>query len=81
MAAKNNTYDRPPIPKQELDNILYYLVMQRIRYPGDSSTVPAKKHPHFLFQYYKSFHLISRLRGHALSLLMTQYAKKPKNPV
>ena len=33
-----------------------------------------------LYQYYKNYRLLNRLRFTALSLLNTQYAKKPKNP-
>ena len=33
-----------------------------------------------LYQYYKNYRLLNRLRSTALSLLNTQYAKKPKNP-
>jgi hypothetical protein len=68
------------IPKNILDNILHYLLMQQIQ-QGKKATEPIappqKRHPHFLFQYYKSFQLRKRLRGTALSLLKTQFSKFP----
>lgn len=44
------------------------------------------RHPSFLLSFYKSLRVIKRVReispnGSALSLLKTQFAKKPKNPV
>lgn len=39
------------------------------------------RHRFTLYQYYKNYRLLSRLKGKALALLKTQYAKKPKNPV
>jgi hypothetical protein len=72
------------IPKCSLDFILHYLTLQKIRYdkhPHLPLPFYYKRHPHFLFQYHKNFRLVSRLKGSALSLLKTQFAKKPKNPV
>jgi hypothetical protein len=42
--------------------------------------LPTPRHHFILFQYYKNYRLLTRLRSTALSLLKTQYAKKPKNP-
>ena len=85
MAAKNT---HPPslttIHKRSLDRILHYLALQQIHNSKKSSaqtTSSQERHPHFLFQYHKNFQLVSRLKGPALALLKTQYAKKPKNPV
>jgi len=72
------------IPKRSLDYILHYLLLQLIKkskQPKNFSSSTPERHPHFLFQYHKSFRLVSRLKGSALCLLKTQYAKKPKNPV
>ena len=72
------------IPKRSLDSILHYLLLQEIRksqLPSSLSSFPQKRHRYFLFQYYKNFQLINRLKGSALCLLQTQYAKKPKNPI
>jgi hypothetical protein len=86
MATKN--IHTPPsltgIPKRNLDTILHYLLSQKIhhdKHPHLPLPFYHKRHPYFLFQYHKSFRLVSRLKGSALSLLQTQYAKKPKNPV
>ena len=85
MAAKN-TYQPSltGIPKRSLDRLLHYLAMQQIKNskkPRKESSSTPVRHPHFLFQYHKSFRLVSRLKGSALCLLKTQFAKKPKNPV
>jgi len=85
MATKN-TASSPVltgIPKRSLDRLLHYLTLQQITSGKKPSFSPIsyKRHPHFLFQYHKSFRLVSRLKGSALCLLKTQYAKKPKNPV
>jgi hypothetical protein len=63
------------IPKSSLDNILHYLLEKR------KTNHNICINNQFVFQYYKNFQLLSRLRGSALCLLKTQYAKKPKNPV
>jgi hypothetical protein len=85
MAAKNIYQPSlTGIPKRSLDNILHYLTLQKIHHdklPHLPLPFYQQRHPHFLFQYHKSFRLVSRLRGSALCLLKTQYAKKPKNPV
>jgi len=85
MAAKN-TYQPSltGIPKRSSDRLLHYLAMQQIKNskkPRNKSSSILVHHPHFLYQYHKSFRLVSRLKGSALCLLKTQYAKKPKNPV
>lgn len=63
------------VPKRALHAILTYLVEQK------KSNLNISITPHFVFQYYKNFQLLLRLRGAALCLLKTQFAKKPKNPV
>ena len=72
------------IPKPSLDRILTYLVNQQLNAhtAADGKPVPQQTlHYYILFQYYKNFRLLSRLKSSALCLLKTQYAKKPKNPV
>ena len=84
MSMENNSLSLTDIPKRSLDRILHYLVLQKIqnsKNPSSKTTFLPERHPHFLFQYHKNFQLISRLKGSALCLLKTQYAKKPKNPV
>lgn len=85
MATKNtNSPVLTGIPQRSLHNVLHYLVIQQIKnskQPTSHSSFSHKRHPHFLFQYHKNFQLVSRLKGTALCLLKTQYAKKPKNPV
>jgi len=85
MATKNtNSPVLTGIPQRSLHHILHYLVMQQIKkskQPSSHPTFSQRRHPHFLFQYHKNFQLVSRLKGTALCLLQTQYAKKPKNPV
>jgi len=71
------------IPKCDLHFILHYLVMQQIKARNNSTSVlsyPSGRHRYFLIQYYKSFQLVSRLKGAALCDLKTQYAKKKRNP-
>ena len=86
MAAKKH----PPglsltgIPKPALDNILHNLLMQQVQAAKHNPGIiykPLKRHRFTLYQYYKNFRLLSRLKGKALCLLQTQFAKKPKNPV
>src|SRR6185312_4647538 len=70
------------IPKKNLDFILHYLLLQQInnsKLPSASS-FSYRRHRYFLFQYHKNFQLIRRLRGNALSLIQSQYAKKKRNP-
>src|SRR5665647_2157157 len=72
------------IPKANRHFILHYLFMQQIKAKKSGapiSTFPNGCHRYFLFTYYKSFQLISRLKGAALCLVKTKYAIKPKNPV
>ena len=69
------------IPKRNLHFILFYLNREFIKKSKQPSFSLPKRHRYFLFQYHKNFQLTSRLKGHALCLLKTQYAKKPKNPV
>jgi hypothetical protein len=73
----------PDIPKRSLDHLLYYLIMQQLRRSQLPYSTPyrRKANAHIIFQYYKSFQLVSRLKGTALCLLKTKYAIKPKNPV
>jgi hypothetical protein len=81
---ENNLPSLTGIPKRSLHHILHYLVLQQIKkskQPTSHSSFSHKRHTHFLFQYHKNFQLVSRLKGTALCLLQTQYAKKPKNPV
>jgi len=68
------------IPKHVLDNILHYLLLQQIQQVKNLKQVPVapkKRHPHFLFQYYKNFQVRKRLKDTALSLLKTQFSKFP----
>lgn len=68
------------IPTRCLHTIQHYLLMQGIR--AAATGTPMHLHnPNTFFQYYKNFNVKKRLSGKALSLLQTQYAKKPKNPV
>jgi len=70
------------IPKRNLDFILHYLLLQQInnsKLPS-SSSFSYRCHRYFLFQYHKNFQLVRRLKGTALCLLKTQYAKKKRNP-
>lgn len=86
MAAKKH----PPgisiagIPKPALDNILHNLLLQQVKaaanHPEKIYKV-CRRHRFIIYQYYKNYCLLSRLKGKALALLKTQYAKKPKNPV
>jgi predicted metal-dependent RNase len=70
------------IPKRNLHFILHYLTLELIKKSKQPSysSFSQKRHRYFLFQYHKNFQLICRLKGNALCLLQTQYAKKPKNP-
>ena len=68
------------IPKRHLDTILYYLVMKLAK--ARQTDVPLQSsHRYFVSTYYKSFQVLNRLKGTALSLAKTQFIKKPKNPV
>jgi hypothetical protein len=77
--AKSKTHHSSTanIPKQALDNILHYLLMQQIKTSKQFSFTKQPKHPHLIFQYYKNFQVRKRLRDTALSLLKTQYSKFP----
>jgi hypothetical protein len=73
MGTKNKYI--PAIAKQQSNKILDYLLDNRKTNRDISIT------PQTVSQYNKNFQLLSRLRGSALCLLKTQFAKKPKNPV
>lgn len=78
MKRKSPSTER--IPKNILDNILHYLLLQQIQQVKNLKQVPVapkKRHPHFLFQYYKNFQVRKRLKDTALSLLKTQFSKFP----
>lgn len=70
------------IPKRNLDFILHYLLLQQIISSKHSSgsLFSYKRHRFFLFQYHKNFQLARKLKGNALSLIQSQYAKKKRNP-
>jgi hypothetical protein len=85
MAAKKPLHplSLSNIPKPCLDHILHYLLLSQIKNRAASAGGAPDQEPHrfILYQYYKNFQLLSRLKGLALCLLKTQWAKKPKNPV
>ncbi len=79
-AMKKKSPSTECIPKHSLDNILHYLLvqqLQQVKKTNEPVASPKKRHPHFLFQYYKNFQLRKRLRDTALSLLKTQFSKFP----
>jgi hypothetical protein len=81
---KNDTSSLTGIPKRDLHLILHYLTLELIKkskHPPSHTSFSYRRHRHFLFQYHKNFQIVRRLKGSALCLLQTQYAKKPKNPV
>ncbi|HWB27609.1 MAG TPA: hypothetical protein VG738_19165 [Chitinophagaceae bacterium] len=70
------------LPLRELNFVLRYLALQLLA----SGFVPIGRRANVVVQYHKNFRFVGRLKkiamkSHALSLLKTQYAKKPKNPV
>jgi hypothetical protein len=70
------------IPKRKLNLILHYLLLQEIKNikHNSGSSFFYKRHRFILFQYHKNFQLASKVRGSALSLIQSQYAKKKRNP-
>lgn len=70
MRTKNK-FISAGVPKHALHAILPYLLAQE----KNNSTISIT--PHFVFQYYKNFQLMNRLRGAALCLLKTNFTKKP----
>jgi hypothetical protein len=83
-AHGNNSPSLTHIPKRSLHSILHYLLLDEIKkskQPSPPSYLSQKRHQYFLFQYHKNFQLVRRLKGSALCLLLTQFAKKPKNPI
>jgi hypothetical protein len=83
MAAKNpsSPLSLDNIPKPCLDFVLHYLLLRQIKKGFQPENFSGQEpHKFLLFQYYKNFCLMSRLKGSALCLVKTQYAKKPKNP-
>ena len=75
-----------PIPRKAQGVLLRYLFLQwdYERKAGILRSQP--RHSHYVFSYYKNFRMKNRLlvvspRTSSLSLLKTQFAKKPKNPV
>jgi len=86
-AVKYPKIDSPTlsqVPKNKQHFILHYLFMQKIKAKETGAPLtpfPNCRHRYFLITYYKSFQLVSRLKGAALCLVKTKYAIKPKNPV
>jgi hypothetical protein len=73
----------PVIPKRSFHFILHYLLLQqqwRSKLPSYQSHT-LKANPYRIYQYYKHFRAVSRIKDTALCLLKTKYAIKPKNPV
>jgi hypothetical protein len=70
------------VPKKVLHGIIHKTLMQEIKsvQQEQPSSTQHKRLAAF-FQCIKNFNLKKRLKGKALCLLRTQYAKKPKNPV
>lgn len=72
------------IPKATLHRILHHFVLQ---IAAANNTLPnPNPHPFRIWQYYKNLQLKNRLctnapSNNSLSLLKTNFAKKPKNPV
>lgn len=70
---------------------ILYLILERLTKNWivdfrKGKTMSAPRHPAFLIAHYKGLRVIQRVKavspdGQALSLLKTQFAKKPKNPV
>lgn len=90
MKATNNFIDGKyrvgGIPPAVLHLLLERLMKKWIQDHRMAEKPMPPRHPSFLLAYYKSLRVIQRVRaispnGSALSLLKTQFAKKPKNPV
>ena len=87
MAIKQISYETllaMGIPKATLHRILHHFVLQMA---ASNNTLPTPNpHPNRIWHYYKSLQLKNRLctnapSNNSLSLLKTNFAKKPKNPV
>ena len=48
---------------------------------GHDDITPAKNHPHPVVYFFRKVNIRKHVIGKALSLLRSQFAKKPKNPV
>lgn len=69
-------------PTGHLYRILPNLLSQELKNNKRNSDFSLfyKRHNFYLFQYHKNFQLATKLRGNALSLIQSQYAKKKRNP-
>ena len=84
MSAKKHIPSKiKGIPKPSFNFIVEYLLTLQLSHKRYFKFIEnlSQEHTTVIFQYYKNFQLMSRLRGAALCLLKTQFAKKPKNPV
>ena len=70
------------IPSGDLYLILHDLLSQELKNNKHNSDFSFfyKRHNFYLFQYHKNFRVATKLRGNALSLIQSQYAKKKRNP-
>jgi len=71
------------IPRPNLHFILHYLSFQQIKAQETGApitTFPNGRHRYFLITWYKSFQLISRLKGAALCDIKTKFSTKKRNP-
>ncbi len=87
MLPEKNLYERlleQGVPKQNLHKILHYLLMEQIKNSPKLKppfAAKIKRLPLNIFQSLKNLKLNTLLKDKALTLLKTQFAKKPKNPV
>ncbi|MGN6195285.1 MAG: hypothetical protein ACTHOB_10125, partial [Ginsengibacter sp.] len=70
------------IPIEDVYTILRNLLSHELKNNKRNSDFSFfyKRHNFYLFQYHKNFQLATKLRGNALSLIQSQYAKKKRNP-
>ncbi|QEC69316.1 hypothetical protein FRZ67_19125 [Panacibacter ginsenosidivorans] len=84
MKEEKNIYEmllQKGISQQELHTFMYKFIMMEIEERRAKEAAASKNKFRIFFRSLKNGSLFKKLKGKALSLLKTQYAKKPKNPV
>lgn len=68
--------------KQEIDSALHKFTLLRLKNKSHQQDItPTENHPNPHVRFFKKMNIRKHISGKALSLLQSQFAKKPKNPV
>lgn len=85
MSEEKNIVDKlieQGFTKREIDAVIHKFILSQIKNGNKQQLItPAKNHPHPVVYFLRKVNIRKHVIGKALSLLESQFAKKPKNPV